>query len=200
MVQALRDEDAMQQLDRLWVVATAKWYSIFEQVGYPGSLGVALLNCGADDAACIEVIRDALGIRSPRTAIKRASTFSRFLSWMKARNEEVQRLKVAGEYRPARDLLLCEVAMMERSMAVLADPYDRYILGVCLFVLFSRSRWSDVQHLHHLWADRYDSDGAVFGFIEARTRFHKTNSSMEKKLRYMPLVCPLRSDAWCNWY
>lgn len=61
----------------------------------------------------------------------------------------VQRLRVLQqEYRPARDLMVCEVAMMERSMTILSDPIDRYILGCCLFVLYSRSRWSDVKHLH----------------------------------------------------
>ena len=216
-----------------------------------------MLHCGIDENACLGVIRDALGIRLPRTAIKRAVTFSRFLSWMKAHNEEyaflsrehvirlltpasgsviapstgtslteclrfahcvldfgippdvledrqilgkVQRLRVSGEYRPARDLLLCEVAVLERSMTVHNDPTDRYILGACLFALFSRSRWSDLQHLHNIWVERHQAeDGTVYGFIEARTKFHKTGTSMERKLRYLPLVCPLLGVTGLDW-
>lgn len=257
VVQALRDEDAFQQLDRLWDVAIAKWLTLIATLGFPGTLGSAIVATGGDDQQSAMVLRDTLGIRSPRTAIKRALTIQRFLNWMKASGESieyldrthvlrylasdgekqpaatagtslmeafrfckyvldinfsdsvlqdpqilgrVQRLRVTGNYRPARDLLVCEVVTLENLMSVLSDPFDVYILGCCIFTLYSRSRWSDLQHLQTMWCERYTvRDGEVFGFVEARTRFHKTGSSMERKLRYMPLVAPINGITKVDW-
>lgn len=94
---------------------------------------------------------------------------------------------------------MCEVAMMERSMCILKDPWDVYLLECFVFALFSRSRWSDLKHLDSIWCDRHDTDQDFFGFIEARTKFHKTGSSVEKKLRFMPLVCPLAGETKTDW-
>lgn len=256
VVKCLRDEDAGEQLSRLWGTAVAKWYAIFDNLGYPGSLGSAIGHCGDNESEACEIIRDALSIRSPRTAIKRALIFSNFVTWLQAQDEEygnlsrghvlkyltpgegfpiaptvgtslmecfrfahyvldvqvpnevlqdrqilgrVQRLRVTGDYTPARDMLTCEVAMMERAMVTLSDPWDKYLLGCLLFALYSRSRWSDLQHLHNMWVERHEMEGAVFGFVEARTKFHKTGSAMEKKLRFMPLVCPLLGITDTDW-
>ena len=262
VVRALRDEDAFEQLDRLWNVAIAKWLNIFETLGFPGAVGTAILVTGVDVQQANVILRDTLGIRSPRTAIKRALTVQRFMNWMKASGHDmnslnrshildfltpvgdknvapsagtslleafrfchfvldisfptdvlrdpqilgrVQRLRVTGNYDPARDLLTCEVAMLERTMGVLTDPCDVYLLGCCLFALYSRSRWSDLQHLQTMWIERHEVSDGWFGFVEARTRFHKTGSSMERKLRYMPLVAPISgitdtdwTDLWMN--
>lgn len=84
-------------------------------------------------------------------------------------------------------------------MEVLSDPFDVYILGCCLFALYSRSRWSDLQHLQSMWFERYQVSDGIFGFVEARTKFHKTGSSMERKLRYMPLVAPINGVTKVDW-
>lgn len=104
-----------------------------------------------------------------------------------------------GNYNPARDLLVCEVIALEKSMTILSDPFDVYILGCCLFVLYSRSRWSDIQHLQTMWVERHKVSDGFFGFVEARTKFHKTGSSMERKLRYMPLVAPINGITDVDW-
>lgn len=110
VVKALRDEDAFEQLDRLWHVAVAKRCTIFVALGYPGSVGSAILTSGADERQSGIVLRDTLGIRSPRTAIKRALTVQRFLNWMKATREDFMDLNRAhvlqylandGEVQPA---------------------------------------------------------------------------------------------------
>lgn len=181
-VRALRDEDAFEELERLWDVAVGKWLANFEMMGYPGTVGNSLLESLHDPQCCNDVLRDVLGIRSPRTAIKRAQTLYKFLQWLGTYNlgfadvtrvhvlsyltvsdgrqvapsagtslleclrflkfvmtvaipgdiledaqtaGRVQRLRVTqATYKPARDLLLCEVTMMERTMTVLTDPYD----------------------------------------------------------------------------
>ena len=53
--------------------------------------------------------------------------------------------------RPARPLEAAEVVMMEKGMADDIDPIYKYMLGAVLFCLYSRSRWSDIQHLDTIW-------------------------------------------------
>lgn len=256
-VKALRDEDAFEELGRLWNVAVGKWLANFELMGYPGTIGNLLWGSRDDSVACFDILRDVLGIRSPRTAIKRARTVHKFLQWLGTCNVSfadvtrvhvltyltgsedravaastgtslmecfrflkfvmtisipgdiledaqiagrVQRLRVTqADYKPARDLMLCEVTMLERSMTVLTDQHDVYILGCCIFALYSRSRWSDLKHIQHLWCEKYTTENGLFGFVEARTRFHKTGTSMEKKLRFMPLVAPVAGATDLDW-
>ena len=204
VVRSLRDEDAFQQLDRLWIVAIAKWLTIFESLGFPGAIGSAILVAGADEqqssdrnvaptagTSLLEAFRFChfvLDITFPADVLRDPQILGR-----------VQRLRVTGTYNPARDLLTVEVAMLERTMGVLTDPCDVYLLGCCLFTLYSRSRWSDLQHLQTMWIERREVSEGWFGFIEARTRFHKTGSSMERKLRYMPLVAPINGITDVDW-
>ena len=42
-----------------------------------------------------------------------------------------------------------------------------------------------------VWVERAEFAGEPFGFVEARTKFHKTATNLAKKQRYMPLVAPL---------
>lgn len=70
------------------MVAINKWLHVFHLVGYSGSIGNALLSALSDEAKSFEILSDALLIRSPRTAIKRAMTLRRFVAWMRGRNEE----------------------------------------------------------------------------------------------------------------
>ena len=85
-VKALRDEDAYEELDRLWSVAVGKWMANFEIMGFPGTIGNALLSSFQDADERFIILRDTLGIRSPRTAVKRAQTLQKFLQWLGALN------------------------------------------------------------------------------------------------------------------
>eukprot|EP00435_Cladocopium_sp_Y103_P011588 s4854_g3.t1 len=85
-VRVLPDRDLHAELDALWHSALQKWYQVFEILCFPGPVGNALfreqlsLEVGQDSV----VLRDSLGIKSPRTAIKRAQTLLRFMSWMQS--------------------------------------------------------------------------------------------------------------------
>lgn len=62
----------------------SKWRQVFEILSYPGELGRVILQelvtgGHADNSGAL---RDALGIKSPRTAVKRARTMIRFLTWL----------------------------------------------------------------------------------------------------------------------
>ena len=71
------------------------------------------------------------------------------------------------------------------------NSVDKYMLGAVLFCLFSRSRWSDVKYIQQVWIEEGSHEGEIFGFIEGRTQHHKSATSLTKKRRFMPLVCPL---------
>ena len=70
------------------------------------------------------------------------------------------------EYKPARALKVSEVSLLERGMVADIDIIDKFMLGATLFCLYSRSRWSDIQHLDSMWVDRAEHNGEIFGFIE----------------------------------
>ena len=258
-IKVLPDNDFFQELDVLWSRAIDKWLRIFEILGYPGLLGDALATelCLEDGGRSRDMVRDSMGIKSPRTAIKRAQTLLKYFTWMQSTFDDwnpwmsvrcidymaignskgpvasrgtslleafrfckfvmsipvpdellasplvkgrAMRLSAEqAEYHPARSLKAFEVASLEKLMMTDMDPIDKYMLGAVLFCLFSRSRWSDVKFIHQLWIEEDSHDGEIFGFVEGRTQHHKSATSVTKKRRFMPLVCPLLGITGCNW-
>ena len=85
----LRDLDAVQLEDEAWETAVSKWQFIYAAVDYSGTIGGRIFKekmSGASDDACRLIIRDVLGIKSPKTAIKRANCIKRFLNWLVTKN------------------------------------------------------------------------------------------------------------------
>ena len=113
------------------------------------------------------------------------------------------RVKILGVQRPAvsqaRPLLCSEVPMLERFMESSQSAGDLYVVGCCLFAIYSRSRWSDLKYMHKISVDRFTVDGDPYGFVEGTTKFHKTSTTMERKARYMPLVCPIIGITGIDW-
>ncbi len=56
-----------------------------------------------------------------------------------------------------------------------------------------------MKHIHQLWIEEGSHEGELFGFIEGRTQHHKSATSLAKKRRFMPLVCPLLGITGNNW-
>ena len=81
-IKVLPDRDFFQELDVLWVHAVDKWLRIFEILGYPGVLGesIALEMYSPDGGKSREMVRDSMGIKSPRTAIKGAQTILKYFT------------------------------------------------------------------------------------------------------------------------
>ena len=253
------DKDLFAELEAIWAKAILKWSQVFEVLGFPGQLGDAVdaeLHFSATEDQGT-VLRDALGVKSPRTALKRAQTLLQYLRWVQSQftdwdpwsrarclgylsktDEQVpapsrgtsflealrfahhvmqipipdallldpqlkgraQRLALSKlEYNPARPLRAAEVATLERLMLDELNMIDKYMLGAVLFAIFSRSRWSDLQHIHRFWVDRSEFDGQIFGFIETETAHHKTATSLKKKMRFMPIVCPILGITSTDW-
>ena len=253
------DLDFQDLTDALWIKSIAKWNQVFEVLCFPGDLGNALeFECLYGDG--LEhgvVLRDALGIKSPRTAIKRAQTLLQYFKWLQGaytdwepwdrsrcltylavsegstlaasrgmslleafrfarfvmqipipdrllndvqlRGRAQRLMSTKVDYRPARPVKAAEVVMMEKGMVDDIDPIDKYMLGAALFCLYSRSRWSDIQHLDTLWVDRTEHDGEIFGFIETRTVHHKTATSLKKKRVFLPIVSPILGITTTDW-
>ena len=79
------------------------------------------------------------------------------------------------------------------------DPIDAYVLEAIIFTVLSRSRWSDLKHIHQIWIERTKYDGGPYGFVGARAKYHKTATSLAKKQLYMPLVAPVLGVTAMDW-
>ena len=255
-IRVLPDRDLHAELTVLWHSALLKWQQVFEVLGYPGPIGSALLaeQLSTEIHTDSTVLRDSLGIKSPRTAIKRAQTLLRFMSWMQAefndclqwdrnrvllylndssscaskgttlleafrfaryvmqlpisdqilgdpqvRGKAQRMLALKESYSPARPLKACELAAMERAIETDLDTRDVYMLGAAIFAVLSRSRWSDLKHVHQFWVEREWYSGQLYGFVEARTQVHKTATTLVKKKLFMPLVAPLHGVTDVDW-
>ena len=258
-IKVLPDRDAMQETDQLWGTALFKWQQVFEILNYPGQLGTALLSeqITTDPSQSSSVLRDAMGIKSPRTCIKRAQTMLQYLSWLQMQFAEIspwdrsqcleylrfdgqskqsaskgltllealrfsrfvlgipipdtllndpqlrgraQRLMAEKEiYKPARPLKVSELKSLESAMQDSQNPVDVYMLGAVVFAVLSRSRWSDLKYIDQIWLEKVEYNGEIYGFVEARTKHHKTATSLAKKQRYMPLVAPVLGVSGVDW-
>ena len=80
------DKDLFAELEAVWAKAIHKWSQVFEVLGFPGQLGDAvdaeLHFSAAEDQGT--VLRDALGVKSPRTALKRAQTLLQYFRWVQS--------------------------------------------------------------------------------------------------------------------
>ena len=74
----------------------------------------------------------------------------------------------------------------ERNLIV-----DRFAAGCFLFALYSRSRWSDLRCVYSHTADIVEIEGKITGYIEYKTRNHKTARLVQKQGLSMPLVAPV---------
>ena len=96
------------------------------------------------------------------------------------------------EKRQARVLSVAEVASLEdflsneRNLVV-----DRFAAGCFLFALYSRSRWSDLRCVYSYTADIVEMEGRITGYLEYKTRSHKTARLVQKQGLSMPLVAPV---------
>ena len=96
-----------------------------------------------------------------------------------------------SSYNPARPLKVSELAFLETPMQKPLGPIDIYMLGLVIFAILSRSRWSDLRYIHQIWIEKLEYKGEFLGFVEACKQHHKTATSLTKKQLYMPLVAPV---------
>ena len=91
-------------------------------------------------------------------------------------------------------LKVCHVETLERICLgeLQMTPHDRIASGFFLYMIYARARHSDAQNSSKLVLDSY-WDGAVLrGYLEAEVARTKTSYNLERKTRYLPMVCPIR--------
>ena len=92
----------------------------------------------------------------------------------------------------ARVLTVQEVEFLEIFLSdERADITDRVACGCMLFCLYSRSRWSDIRKIYNFVSDITEDEGKISGYLECRTRSHKTARLVAKGGISMPLVAPV---------
>ena len=95
------------------------------------------------------------------------------------------------EKRQARTLTVQEVKSLESFMADEQNVMiDRFACGCFLFALFSRSRWSDLRCVYGFASDIIEIEGKIAGYLEYKTRSHKTARLVQRQGLSMPLVAP----------
>jgi hypothetical protein len=99
----------------------------------------------------------------------------------------------------ARALTVQEVLQLEAMVHTSRCLLDKYLAGCLLFALFSRARWSDLSSMQSFGFDVMEADSGPFGFVEGRTRIHKTSNTAEKKALYLPFVAPIEGVGEKPW-
>eukprot|EP00435_Cladocopium_sp_Y103_P075962 s57_g71.t1 len=251
-VMALTDRDHAASQDLLWTRALASWLALVEGSFFDSLVGKYALDKvkNGDREGAMACIRDACGIRSPSTVLKRAKDLQIFIKWavnkylhwwpLSKENllaylshvEEVSGSKFIGKnlihalkfYKflfgahfevevvcgplltgrvsrvlatrdpteQARALTVEEVKMLETKLRTSSRVYDRYFLGCMLYALYSRARWGDMAAMRSLEFDVITVGDGPFGFVEGRTRIHKTSTTVERKAMFMPDVTPIK--------
>ena len=100
--------------------------------------------------------------------------------------------KMKPEKKQARVLTLREVEFLETCLSdERLDRTDPVACGCMLFCLYSRSRWSDLRKIYGFVMDVREVNGHISGYLECRTRSHKTSRQIAKSGLAMPLVAPV---------
>ena len=99
--------------------------------------------------------------------------------------------------KQANTLTVKQMDLLQDMLLKGGDLADRVFSGHCLFVAYGRCRWSDAQ-----WPTEVTLDLGIdgHGYIQANTRKSKTSSSIQKKLRFLPLTAPTLGISWEKWH
>ena len=259
-VRALADKTYDEQTKLQWTKALACWLSILEGSNFESSVGVHVkvnLEEGDRDAALL-CIRDACGVRSPNTALKRGRDIKLYITWVEKKvltnwwplqersllmyldscefenkskligKNLVHALKffrfvMGAEFdlekivsplmsgkisritstkavtEQARALTVKEVQLLEKRLSTSSNILDKYFTGCLLYAIYTRSRWADMGNIDRLFFDVIETADGPFGFVEARTRIHKTSTTAERKAMYMPYVAPIQGVGGGYW-
>ena len=104
-------------------------------------------------------------------------------------------LKNRRTVKQAKPLSVQQVFKLEGIAINHPDDKIRYIAGYLCFCLYSCARFKDAMYAES-WT--LDMPSPVFGYIEARTKKHKT-ANMSKRALMLPLVgfsCGLQNKSW----
>ena len=100
-VKALSDQDYEKKVDLQWTRALATWLAILEGSRFDSLVGYHVQErlFQQDREGALVVIRDACGVRSPNTVLKRGRDLQLFFSWAESNR---------GQWWPIKELHLLE--------------------------------------------------------------------------------------------
>ena len=180
------------------VLAFIKWYrtQYFAMCPFPTTAAVI-------EEYVLELRRSQRPVSAIRSFLE-STNFCQFylkMSFVEDHKEmitaKVKRIvEVSDEMKPekkqARVLTVREVEFLETCLAdERIDRTDRVACGCMLFCLYSRSRWSDLRKIYGFVMDVREVNGHISGYLECRTRSHKTSRQIAKAGLAMPLVAPV---------
>ena len=111
-----------------------------------------------------------------------------------------QALQGKAERKQATVLSVHQVAALEYMLQDESlSAFDRYACGALLFGIFSRSRVSDLRKTYSWYLDFDQLGDGGDGFIECRTRDHKTANLVLQSGVSMPLVAPALGVTSASW-
>ena len=108
------------------------------------------------------------------------------------RQQLTKRKRAPAQVLKVRQVKHLENILQDKSY----DVQDRTMAGHCMFVMFSRSRWMDSQHVESVSLD-LNSEGS--GFVDAVTYVTKTANTPLKKRTMLPLTAPVNGLVLCPW-
>ncbi|CAE7198911.1 unnamed protein product [Symbiodinium sp. CCMP2592] len=135
---------------------------------------------------CVNFAIHVVGIAVDESVIgpKQSTVWSH---WSKGVIGQAQLTK--AERKQATVLLVAYVAALERLLEdESVNSFDRYACGAILFGIFSRSRVSDLRKTFSWFLDFGELASGGEGFIECKTRDHKTANAVAHTGFSMPLV------------
>ena len=94
-----------------------------------------------------------------------------------------------------RQLLQLEDIVQDSNRATV----DRVAAGFFLTLVYGRLRYSDGLSVTSLALDVHEVDGKIIGYMEGQAERCKTSVTLQKKVRFLPMVIPLRSVGDTNW-
>eukprot|EP00435_Cladocopium_sp_Y103_P066198 s447_g28.t1 len=233
-VKALSDRDYAATQDLAWTKALACWLALLEGSQFDSLVGRYVrdkVNDG-DRVGALACIRDACGIRSPNTVLKRGKDLQLYVNWADKHSvqwwplEEVKLLtymdyvegasksKFIGKnlvhalkffkylFGAEFDVdLVCGPLLKGRVSRVLAsrEPTEQARALSVEEVKLLEDKWGDMSSMQSLELDVIQVGDGPFGFIEAKTRIHKTSSSEERKAMFMPYAAPIRGIGDVPW-
>lgn len=97
-------------------------------------------------------------------------------------------------------LSVAQVIHLEKTvMDARRSMVDRIGAGFFLFTLYARARYTDALNVSSLTEDVVTVDGEKCGFLEAQSKRVKTNLTLEKKTRFLPMSVPISSVGQTDW-
>ncbi|CAE7739579.1 unnamed protein product [Symbiodinium sp. CCMP2592] len=76
---------------------------------------------------------------------------------------------------------------------------DRYAAGCCLFAIYARARFSDMQSCGNIFEDIAYIDGKPHGFLQADVTRTKTAYTLERKTKFLAMCTPIWGLAEKPW-